>query len=142
MATKTDWVTKKNGFKYADFLVSSQYPHLINNHALTIPQRNIIKLMVQSVLDPLVMSFDGKILITSGFRTVELNERVKGSPNSDHMRCCAADLFPQNGKSELLYDIIRNTLPYRQVIHYPKKKFVHVSINIPGIDYKHESFIL
>lgn len=54
--------------------------------------KNIIDLC-QNILEPLRVSLNTPIQISSGFRCVELNEKIGGAPNSQHTEGKAADII-------------------------------------------------
>lgn len=118
-------------FKYEEFLVSSSYP--IKDYVFTKDQKDIIRLGVESILDPLRERV-GPVIITSGFRTPELNGLIGGSLNSDHLTANAVDLISNEDVRKTFSEML--DLPYRQLILY--EGHVHVSWNIPGKKYKHE----
>ncbi len=93
------------------------------------PPSNVVEnlsLLCRDVLQPLRGEFQGRIFPTSGFRCPRLNTAVKGSDNSDHLRGQAADVTCKNVKQ--LYDLcIAMDLPYKQLIWYKKRNFVHIS---------------
>ncbi len=82
--------------------------------------------LTQNVLQPLRVEFQSWMYITSGYRCERLNKAVKGSDNSDHLRGQAADVTCKNVKQ--LYDLcIALDLPFKQLIYYKKRNFVHIS---------------
>lgn len=54
-------------------------------------------LMVANFLDRLREWFGGPIIVTSGFRSPAVNERVGGSRTSAHLDGLAADIKPKSG---------------------------------------------
>lgn len=65
------------------------------------------------------------LIVTSGFRSPELNKHIGGSPNSDHMKGCALDLICES--PEFLFKFIKGLdLPYFQLIKEPT--WCHISI--------------
>lgn len=78
---------------------------------------------VRSVLDcPLIVS--------SGVRCPELNERIGGAKNSQHMRCEAADFVPKLHSVEDAFSLIYNSnIMYDQLIleYSGKKSWLHIS---------------
>ena len=123
-----------------EFKVSRGYPIVAREIVFTPEQVNRIALLAQSVLQPIRDRF-GRVSITSGYRNQELNKLVKGSATSDHLQAVAADIFL--GQKPIDFEvfnwIVEQNLPYRQVIAYHDRNIVHVSINVPGLEYKHES---
>ncbi len=59
----------------------------------------------------------GPLQISSGFRSKELNDLVKGAPNSDHRLGFAADVIPITaGTRDLAEWVVRNVSQFDQVI--------------------------
>lgn len=103
----------------------------INN----IPTTEVIKnlgALVQNVLQPLRDKLPtGKyILITSGYRSQELNKAIGGAPNSQHTRGQAADIIVPGIKNKDLYRFIKASgLVYDQLILEETKNmsWIHIS---------------
>jgi zinc D-Ala-D-Ala carboxypeptidase len=67
------------------------------------------------------------IIITSGFRSYELNRLVNGARNSSHLHGTAADIICIKYSSKEIFDMIRILkLPYDQLI-LEFNSWVHVS---------------
>lgn len=59
----------------------------------------------------------GPLKISSGFRSEELNDLVRGAPNSDHRLGFAADVIPITaGTRDLAEWVVRNVSQFDQVI--------------------------
>ena len=86
---------------------------------------NLTKLAIM-VLQPLREIFNGPLTVTSGYRCERLNKAVRGSENSDHMRGLAADITCSD--VALLYELAAE-LPFRQLIYYRERNFVHISFD-------------
>ena len=84
---------------------STATAHSIQNVPTAEAVRNL-ELLVSRVLDPLREAWGGPIIITSGYRSEELNARVGGVKYSYHTRGMAADIRPQNGFVDKLYLLI------------------------------------
>ncbi len=101
-----------------------------------------LKMLCTCLLQPIRDQF-GRIKISSGFRTAHLNFQIGGHPNSDHLNAAAADFFGMKGND--LQDtykwIQEKKLPYRNLIYYPKRRFIHISINTPYKEDKNIAFI-
>ena len=69
------------------------------------------------------------ILVSSGYRSHELNVAVGGSKNSDHCKGLAADFIaPSFGSpDDVIKAIVASDLPYKQVIR-EFDRWVHLSI--------------
>lgn len=97
-----------------------------------IPKKYIpnIKLLVNKILQPSRDYMNVPITITSGFRTKELNDNLKGSSKtSDHMVGRAADLVCSDNAK--LFNYIKNNLIFDQLIWEKgttiQPEWVHVS---------------
>jgi uncharacterized protein YcbK (DUF882 family) len=78
----------------------------------------------------------GPLMVTSGFRSPEVNARVGGTASSRHLLGEAADFIPAKAAVRDVFKwIARNlALPVGQVIHEcpDGKAWVHVSLPRPG----------
>lgn len=91
------------------------------------------------VLDPLRNAWGQPLIVSSGFRTPELNAAVGGVPASAHIIGCAADVrlasWSKRSITELYNLIVQMVEDERidvdQVILYRKKKFIHISNELP-----------
>ena len=132
-------------FYYKEFFVSRSYPDLADkSYDREIDNKMFqdrLKRLCQEVLQP-ARDFIGKpIKITSGFRDKFLNEAVGGNIISDHMLAMAADITCDYPLGELFHWLKENTC-YRQIIWYPKKNFIHCSVNDVDIKpFKHQHII-
>ena len=127
-------------FRLSEFLVSHTYPDLAAELNPDPYQINCLKLLCESILQPIRERF-GPLTIESGFRSPELNLSVGGAETSDHRIGSASDITLHEGLGQVYRWIKRNHLPYRQLIWYKNKRFIHVSINTPGRTFKHEAWI-
>ena len=90
--------------------------HDIDN---TPPPEAVIALsaLVRNVLDPLRELNRGAIIVTSGYRSPDLNRAIGGAVNSQHMKGEAADITVFDRKdNRRLFEIIRDRLPFDQLI--------------------------
>jgi hypothetical protein len=73
------------------------------------------------------------IIISSGYRSPELNQKVGGSATSDHCKGLAADFIcPSYGTpDEIVRVVMASAIPYKQVIR-EFDKWVHFSIPEEG----------
>ena len=137
-------ILENGNFYYSEWLVSDSYPEIAKEMVLSDYEKQIIKLQVESIEQPLRNRF-GIARILSGKRSVELNKKVGGAYRSDHISCNATDVvyLEVEDQMEVFKYIVANDMPYRQVILYTGSKvpFIHKSINIPGRDYKKEALI-
>lgn len=89
--------------------------------------------LVDNVLDPLRERFGRPIIVSSGFRSKDLNGAVGGSRTSQHMKGEAADIYSgtKQGNREL-FELIRKYLPFDQLINENDFSWVHVSYRADG----------
>lgn len=94
-----------------------------------------LKSLCVKALDPIRELACGPVRITSGYRCPELNYKVKGAPNSDHLYGQAADFGPGYPVDDLqkwlddMYRIIVNSdIKYHQLIREPT--WLHISYHI------------
>ena len=92
--------------------------------------------LVEHILDPLRESWGAPIVVTSGYRSPQLNKAVHGAKSSQHMLGQAADIHAMSDSPaenrKLLDLIIKLGLPFDKLINeYPNKKmqpdWIHVS---------------
>lgn len=93
--------------------------------------------LIIEILDPARELLGKPIVVTSGYRCMELNSKIGGSVNSQHLKGEAADLQCYNNK--YLFDLIRENLVFDQIILETKdlydrngnktgvKEWVHIS---------------
>lgn len=114
--------------------VSAMYPELVPKK---IPAEAQIKLAILTVkvLQPICNATNWHGLITSGYRSKQLNEKVGGVSNSQHRTGEAVDIMyykkdeqgaPEMIKSiDVIKEIIKNKIEFDQAIIY--NTFVHLS---------------
>lgn len=91
-----------------------------------------INALVNNVLDPLRALIGRPIIITSGYRSQQVNELVGGSKTSQHLLGQAADIHVQGftpEQMEIVYEIAQIYLDFDQLIFYPSKNIIHISWN-------------
>lgn len=86
---------------------------------------------------------DKTIIVTSGYRSPEVNEKVGGSKNSDHIRGLAADiLVPSYGTpDQVVRAVMASGLPFKQVIR-EYDRWTHFSIPSQTETPKNEALII
>lgn len=97
----------------------------------TIPEWAVsnIKLLCERLLQPVRDLYGKPMRVGSGYRCKELNEKVKGSKTSDHMKGKAADIHCESPK-KLLEVLLDSGLDFDQAILYPT--FLHMSYRADG----------
>ncbi len=107
----------------------------INNEPTEAVKANLTAL-VERILDPLREAWGAPIVVTSGYRSPQLNKAVHGAASSQHMLGQAADIHTMSDNPEenrkLLDLIIKLGLPFDKLINeYPNRKmqpdWIHVS---------------
>jgi len=133
-------ITENGYFYYEEWLVSKDHPLLVKDIHLDDHDRDKILLWVQSIGDVFRKAYpDTRIVILSGKRSQALNDAVGGHPNSDHLFCNAVDYYsPDEDIDQVFANIIGLKVPYRHLILYPKRRFIHHSFNVPGRYWKEE----
>ena len=92
-----------------------------------------MKLLAEKVLQPVRDHFGKGVKVNSGFRNQDVNQRVGGSRNSDHIRGQAADIEIPGIPNAELAEWIKDNLEYNQLIlefytpGVPDSGWVHVS---------------
>jgi hypothetical protein len=142
---RSSYVTSKGFFRYSEFYRSAKYPRLAAGALFDQATIESIFFWVECCGDPFRQLHPKIRLCTlSGVRGTVLNKKVHGSTDSDHLADAthyysAVDLYsPDVSPASLLCLIIDQHLPYRQLIYYPRKKFIHWSWNVPGKPFKQE----
>lgn len=100
-----------------------------------------LRLLCENVLEPLRRRF-GVLRITSGYRSKRVNEAVGGTEFSQHLYGEAADIFvPNTEVGKKMFEFIRRTLPYDQLIYECRRsdnaQWIHVSYSIEHLRRQH-----
>ena len=96
--------------------------------------------LAMDVLDPIRAQWGQPLVVTSGYRSTELNAKVGGVPASAHLIGCAADVRLASWSKRSITDLFKliqamtedGLIEVDQVILYRKKKIVHISNEHPG----------
>jgi zinc D-Ala-D-Ala carboxypeptidase len=92
-----------------------------------------MKLLAEKVLQPVRDHFGKGVKVNSGFRPQDVNQKVGGSRNSDHIRGQAADIEIPGIPNAELAEWIKDNLEFNQLIlefytpGVPDSGWVHVS---------------
>jgi len=118
------------------------YPELAHNIKPTIVHILQAQVLALSCLQPIRDMF-GTLIVTSWLRDETLNAKVGGSLQSDHLYGSAADFISidENVEAVFRWVVEVSEIPYRQVIYYPDKNFIHISCNHPRKPLKNEALI-
>lgn len=98
-----------------------------------------LKELVTDVLDPIRIEWGQPIVVNSGYRSVELNVKIRGALTSAHMVGRAADVRLVSWSTKSITDLFKliqamtkaGLIEVDQVILYRKKKIVHISNDYP-----------
>ena len=90
--------------------------------------------LCKNILEPIRQKTGKPIIISSGYRCKELNDRIGGAKNSDHLYSCACDIKCKGMTVKELFDIIvemikNEEIEVRQLIDENDYSWVHVSQN-------------
>lgn len=95
------------------------------------PSKEVItnlEALVDNVLDPLREIYGKPIIVTSGYRSPEVNRSVNGATSSQHVKGEAADITVGTKEgNKWLFNIIKDKLPFDQLINEHDYSWVHVS---------------
>ena len=101
--------------------------------------------LCERVLEPLRQHVGEPVIISSGYHCPELNRRVGGASNSQHLTGEAADICVNNTpKLRQWYVWMAENLPYDQLILEKKGKkcWIHVSCKLDLIQNRKKAFKL
>jgi len=92
-----------------------------------------LQLLVDNVLQPVRDHF-GPVVVTSGYRSPEVNKAIGGSASSDHCKGMAADFEVLGVPNRVVAEWVRDNCKYRQLIlefpgANPNDGWVHVAYN-------------
>jgi hypothetical protein len=90
-----------------------------------------LQLLVDNVLQPVRDHF-GPVVVTSGYRSPEVNKAIGGSATSDHTRGMAADFEVLGVPNKVVAEWVRDNCKFRQLIlefpgANPNDGWVHVA---------------
>ena len=121
---------------------SRSFPELAEKVNVTLELILAAQLLAIKCLQPIRDKF-GIVDVESWIRDEALNKAVGGTNDSDHLKGIAADIVPRNFHPEQVFKwcVLDTEIPYRQIIYYPDKKFIHISTNHPEKTMKNEAFV-
>lgn len=104
---------------------------------------NLNRLAVE-ILDPVRLHYGMPVVVTSGFRSDELNKAVKGSKGSQHKEGEAADITTKENtkaRNKLLFELMvamvkQGIITVGQLINEKNYSWIHVSL--PNAKHKNE----
>jgi hypothetical protein len=84
--------------------------------------------LVENVLDPVREIYGKPITVNCGYRSPEVNRKVGGVANSQHLKGEAADISAGSKRENaVLYEIIRLRGKFDQLINEKDFSWIHVS---------------
>lgn len=86
------------------------------DNTMDVPAMKAAIALAENVLQPCRDHFKKPILITSGFRSPDLNRTIRGSRTSQHMKGEAADIELIGGSNWDLLKYIHDNIAYDQLI--------------------------
>ena len=90
-----------------------------------------LKLLAENIFEPIRANFRCPILISSGYRSKELNAKIGGATNSQHNLGQAIDIdmdgTPYGVTNQEIFNYIKDKLPFDQLINEFDYAWVHVS---------------
>jgi hypothetical protein len=92
-----------------------------------------LRMLVIFVLDPLRRKYGKPIHVNSGYRSTQLNKAVGGVKTSQHVKGQAVDIttYSRSGNKRL-FELIRESGCFDQLIDEQNLSWVHVSFNVNG----------
>ena len=113
------------------------------NNIPSVKAMNNLKHIRDKYLNPIREKWGSGIIISSGYRSKELNRRVGGVENSNHLYGYAVDLVPINGNIKDLHktflSFLKTTnLPFDELIFEKSKNsvWIHFAMRLDGINRK------
>ena len=122
-------------FSWEEFERSSIAASLGIDNTLSYSARANIRVLVAEILDPLREQLGEALVISSGFRSPELNAALGGATHSQHMEGQAADiktpsvLSGEHDAEWLAAQVALLGLPLDQLIWYSRSKGGHVHVS-------------
>tara|TARA_R110000850_G_scaffold7058_1_gene26558 strand:+ start:1715 stop:2173 length:459 start_codon:yes stop_codon:yes gene_type:complete len=104
-----------NNFSLSEFTASPTADRLGIDNTPDKEVTDNLQELVTFVLQPIRDRF-GSVVISSGYRSPELNKAIGGSTTSDHCLGCAADFEVQGMDNKAMAQWIANNLDFKQVI--------------------------
>ena len=93
-----------------------------------VKERIALKQLVDNVLQPLREMYGRPITVNSGYRSPVVNKHVGGAKNSQHTKGEAADITGgSKDENKILFELIRDHLPFDQLINEYDYAWIHVS---------------
>jgi len=100
--------------------------------------------LATTLLEPVRALLGVRMHVNSGYRSPAVNDAVQGSRTSQHMAGQACDFVPVGMSVMGAFERLvanHHRLPFRQLIVYPDRGFIHISIARNAADEKHEALV-
>ena len=117
-----------NNFKLKEFLRSDTADKYGLDNRISMTEIERLYYVAQSMERVRILLGDTPIIITSGYRSPELNRKIGGSLTSDHVLGYAVDFTHRLKPSEIIRIISNSDLEYDQLID-EFGRWVHISFN-------------
>lgn len=128
-AKHSDWIS--DHFYMGEFVYSAKAVERGLDNMPPAEAQVAIRNLVKKLLEPLRVYTREAIVISSGYRSEELNRLVGGVPDSQHCKGEAADIYTF-GSFRLLEGLLNSGLNFDQAILYRSPKFIHLSLKSKG----------
>src|SRR5262245_39649573 len=131
----TDWrsIHLAENFTMSEFVVSDSHPHLIMMLQPTIDQVNNLYILCQLALQPIREEY-GFVSVTRGLTTPEINEKVGGVPNTQHLYGEAVDFICPTVSMLDVYAFYAHELKWiGELLYYKKKGHIHIALPSPWV---------
>ena len=94
--------------------------------------KDVLQILRDDLLKPIERFFGAEIKVLSAFRCEELNRLVGGSPKSEHLKGCAADILIGGKTCEEAFAVLRSAdIKYGQLILEKSGSSVWLHVSLP-----------
>lgn len=115
-------------FTIRELCASSTAKRLGLSNLPSIAVSDNLMLLIVNVLQPLRTALKKPVIVSSGYRCIELNKHIGGVSNSQHVLGQAADITVIGMSVDNLFEFIKKSgIVYDQLIH--EGTWVHISYN-------------
>lgn len=114
-------------FSLEEFLTSSTMPGFADKIHVPPEVINNLFLLASLGLEPIRARF-GPVIITSGYRTSALNEKVGGAKDSRHLYGMAADYTVNGWVNGEVYEFLKYRNWLGENLWYPHEKRFHIAL--------------
>jgi hypothetical protein len=102
-----------------------------------------LKRLAASLQEVRTLLGNKSIIVSSGYRSPAVNEKLGSKPTSDHCKGLAADFIcPAFGSpDEIVRAIMASPIPYKQIIR-EFDRWVHFAVSAPGEEPRRQALII